>query len=389
MTNLERSLAQWRAAGLIDEPTEAAILRYENSQAAPGGRRWQVVVALVLGGILLGAGVLLFVAAHWDDVSPNGRLALVMAMLALFHVAGIACADRFPGFATTMHALGTIASGGAIALVGQIFNMEEHWPAAVMLWAFCAVAGWALLRDEFQETLALILVPAWIISEWTYRTESYSGSEVYLWRMIAIIAAVYLTGFLRSGRRIVFGILFAVGCVALAIATGFLAEEGWRWLYYGLAHDWGFIPLPYRLWAYAILLLSLVFAWFANRRSLAPVGVVAAAAFVLPWLRVVIHTEPGYTRWNDYQPSIALYAVVAATCVFLAWWGVRETSKAIVNYAIAAFALTVMWFYFSDIMGKLDRSLGLIVLGALFLAGGWMLEKMRRRLVASISQEAA
>jgi len=71
----------------------------------PGGRRWQVILALVMGGILLGAGVLLFVAAHWDDVSPGARLLLVMAMLAIFHVAGIATRERFSGFATTMHAL--------------------------------------------------------------------------------------------------------------------------------------------------------------------------------------------------------------------------------------------------------------------------------------------
>ena len=55
----------------------------------------------------------------------------------------------------------------------------------------------------------------------------------------------------------------------------------------------------------------------------------------------------------------------------------------------AAFALTVMWFYFSDIMGKLDRALGLIVLGVLFLAGGWVLEKARRRLVARILEAQA
>ena len=88
-----------------------------------------------------------------------------MAMLALFHVAGILSRERFPGFATTMHALGTIACGAAIALVGQIFNMQEHWPAAVMLWAICAAAGWVLLGDEFQQTLALLLFPAWILCE--------------------------------------------------------------------------------------------------------------------------------------------------------------------------------------------------------------------------------
>src|ERR1039458_871686 len=111
MQGFERYLDRWRSAGILDESTESAIRRYEQSQAAPSGRRWQVILALLMGGILLGAGVLLFVAAHWDDVSPVARLVLVMAMLALFHVAGIVSRERFSGFATTMHALGTVSCG--------------------------------------------------------------------------------------------------------------------------------------------------------------------------------------------------------------------------------------------------------------------------------------
>jgi hypothetical protein len=46
------------------------------------------------------------------------------------------------------------------------------------------------------------------------------------------------------------------------------------------------------------------------------------------------------------------------------------------------FALAVGWFYFSDLYDKMGRSLGLIGLGVLFLAGGWVLEKTRRGLMA-------
>jgi len=387
MQAYERYLVRWRGAGLLDEATETAIRDFEAAQERPSGRRWQVVLALVMGGILLGAGVLLFVAAHWDDVSPGTRLAMVMAMLALFHGVGIASRARFPGFATAMHALGTVSCGAAIALVGQIFNMQEHWPAAVLLWAVCAAAGWGLLRDEFQQTATLLLAPAWIVSEWCYRAGVYSGSNVFLWRMIAVIAAVYLTAYLHSRRTVVFGILFAVAGVALIVATVFLAD-GWRWNYsYG--HDWGFVPVGLRAAAYAILLLSLGFAWLTDRRSVVPAAAVGATAFALPWLeRYISHTYATQT-YTQTEPQVAMYALVAATSVFLAWWGVREASRALVNYGIAAFALTVMWFYFSDVMGKLDRSLGLIVLGVLFLAGGWGLEITRRRLVGSIAEVAA
>ncbi len=168
-----------------------------------------------------------------------------------------------------------------------------------------------------------------------------------------------------------------------------MAEEGWRWNYYGYGHDWGFVPMSLRLWVYAILLLALAFAWRMDKKSVLPTVAVGAMVFALPWLHTVMRSgRPPYV-WTHSEPMVAMYALVAAVCVFLAWWGVREGSKAIVNYGIAAFALTVMWFYFSDIMGKLDRSLGLIVLGVLFLAGGWALEKTRRRLVGHIAEVAA
>jgi uncharacterized membrane protein len=55
-----------------------------------------------------------------------------------------------------------------------------------------------------------------------------------------------------------------------------------------------------------------------------------------------------------------------------------------VNYGIAAFAMSVAWFYFSSVMGKLDRAFGLMLLGVLFLAGGWVLERTRRRLLSGM-----
>jgi uncharacterized membrane protein len=73
---------------------------------------------------------------------------------------------------------------------------------------------------------------------------------------------------------------------------------------------------------------------------------------------------------------------VAAFAVFLCWWGVRLLSRALVNLGIVYFAVAVLWFYFSNIYNDHERALGLIGLGVLFLAGGWALEKMRRRILA-------
>ena len=65
----------------------------------------------------------------------------------------------------------------------------------------------------------------------------------------------------------------------------------------------------------------------------------------------------------------------------------REGSRALINYGVVAFALTVLRFYFSTILDKLNRSLSLILLGVLFLGGGWLLEKLRRRMVGQVKKE--
>jgi uncharacterized membrane protein len=371
MENAEQYVSRWTTAGLIDESTAAAIRAYESERAKHGGRQWQVILVLILGAMLLGAGVLLFVAAHWDKLSPVSRMFLVLAMLVFFHGLGLLFKEKFGGLATAMHAVGTVSAGAAIALIGQIFNMQEHWPAAVLLWALCAAAGWLLLRDQFQQTLTLLLVPAWIVSEWSERTSFYASSNVYLARMLLVIAVVYLCAFLYSKQTVVFGILAPIG-------VGWLSEGWFSFAPYTLHPD--FAPLSYRLAALVIVFLAIAFGTVANAKSFPPACVAACLAYALPWAQ---KTEP------RSEPNLFAYAMVAAAAVFLVWWGVHTSAKSLVNYGMVAFAATVMWFYFSSVMDKLGRSLGLITLGILFLAGGWLLERTRRRLIGGMAAGAA
>ena len=156
-------------------------------------------------------------------------------------------------------------------------------------------------------------------------------------------------------------------------------------------HDWSAPPPPVALtiFGWGVIVAALLLAWRLKPAALVLAVVVLLVVMVLP--HCFSTTEHWYTgsSWHRNDPTFVAYLIVAATACFFSWWGVREKSKALINYGVVAFALTVLWFYFSNIMDKLDRSLSLILLGVLFLGGGWALEKLRRRMVGQVKEATA
>ena len=294
MADFERHLTRWQSAGLLDADTANRIRAYESEEKKPAGLDaksvgWQVIVVLILGAILLACGVALFVSAHWDQIGPVSRLAIVMAMVSVFHLGGAFTRKSFHGLSTALHAVGTLSTGAAIALVGQIFNIQEHWPAAILMWAIAALFGWILLHDEAQQTLTLLLFPAWMLSEFTYYADGHIGEEVYISRFLVVWAVLYLTFFIGSKRKVLRGILFAAAAVA-GLTGVVLLLDGWR--------SWGdqtYLPLGLRTWGWvAIAAIPLLFSVFKFRKSSIPVAAAIVFSIALPWCQRVLEGVYNY-----------------------------------------------------------------------------------------------
>lgn len=369
MNDWQSYLFRWSEAGLIDASTADQIRAFEQAHAGTKKLRWPVLIALAFGGLMVCGGVLLFVAAHWDALSPAMRFSLVIAMVGGFHVAAALTAERFPGMATTLHTIGTVTLGGGIALAGQIFNLDEHWPSGILLWAIGAGVGWLVLRQVPQLVLAALLAPAWLVSEWMVAVgRLYEPTATRVAACGVLLCAVaYLTA-VRDGRNEDWRrALFWIGSVALLPSSLFLAFAASRG------------------WWHNELAPSLMSALYVTGWLVAVIGPLALAmllrgmdawtnAAASAWAIVLIVLAPAGS-------DIALYLWWALGAVGLVAWGVRDGRGERVNFGAAIFAATVIAFYFSEVMDKLGRSASLVGLGLLFLAGGWALERVRRRLV--------
>lgn len=380
--SVEKKLQRWLSAGVLDASTAARIRAFEESQRSTEGLRWPVLLALALGGILLCAGVLLFVAAHWDELSPAARFTLVLVLVGAFPIAGALTAERFSALSTTFYAIGTVCVGAGIFLTAQIFNLQEHWPSGILLWAIGALAGWLFLRQWPQAVLLALLAPAWLTGEWEVRTESYGDSSRLVLEGLVLLAISYLSARTSGEDSVVRRGLGWIGGIALLPLSilAFVEEREFFWSWRGHPE----VPALLYISGWIIAIGTPLLLALALRRRAAWVNAVAAV-----WVLVIGTFHPA----NSTAGSLSLFAWNTLGPYFwggigslgLVGWGLMERRRERINLGVAGFALTVVIFYFSNVMDKLGRSMSLIGLGVLFLFGGWGLERTRRQLVARIA----
>lgn len=371
------ALKRWLDAGLVDAVTAERIRAFEAAQGGALRQGRLTLIVFALGALLLTAGILLFVAAHWDAIPPSGRFALVLAAVAALHAGGAIAARSSPTLAATLHAVGTGAFGAGIYLAGQAFHMAEHWPAALLLWAAgAAVAVW-VLRDWPQVLWLAVLAPAWLWGEWMAAHLPQMGWRDMTPAVVGIflLACAYLMArpadsVVRWRRALAW--LGAIALIPAAIAVVMAGDVG-RALAGEAAEE---VAAGLRLIAWAVAVAApLALAWFLRGRDAA--WLLAALAWALLLVQVSPRTDAG---------ELAMYVLLEIGAVGVVLWGLRDGQRLAVNVGVLGFALATLGFYFSSLYDRLGRALGLIGLGVLFIGGGWLLERARRRLVARLPE---
>ena len=377
----QNALGRWVKAGLVDPSTADRVRAFEASRGETT-LRWPVLIAAAFGAVMVAGGILLFVAAHWDEISPASRFSLVLLLVAIFHLAGSFLTHRFPVLSTALHGVGTAVLGAGIFLSGQIFNLQEHWPGGIMLWALGAWFGYALLRDWVQGSLAAILTPAWLAAEWIDATERFPNYERIVGEGLLLLALTYLAAFSAENRGTMRRALAWIGGLTLVPAA--IAAIPHSWWYYSDQH------MPLRLLLLgklASLLLPLALAAFLRGRAAWMSAVAAVWVLVLGFI-------PATSGNNEPLLHFAIrelgpYVWFGIGSLGLIAWGMKESRRERINLGIAGFGIAIMTFYFSEVMDKLGRSASLIGFGLLFLVLGWSLERTRRRLVTRVKGAAA
>ena len=376
----EKDLERWVDARLIDPPTAEKIRDFENSSDKKR-LRWPAILAISFGALMLCAGILLFVAAHWDDLAPSQRFLLVLVMVGVFHIAAGILGGKMPSMGIALHVAGTASLGAGIYMAGQIFNLEEHWPGGLLLWSLGAALGWLLLRQWPQALLAAVLVPWWLAGEWSVATETYNGAWNIAAQGLLLLSILYLTATPKEPNRLLRLGMVWIGCLSLipliidVMATADRPVAPWIWRLHATN-----LPLGLKALGYALAYVPVLFLAVIKRKEQSiPMFGAALWVFVLAMV----------SRGANFETLLWPYAWIALGACALCYSGVAKNRKLFINYGTVIFAIDLIAFYFSSVLDKMGRSMGLIMLGVIFLAGGWVLNRLRSDLIARTAAAGA
>ena len=156
---LEADLARWEADGVIASGTSAAIRNALPPLAS--GVNIPVVVGIV-GGLLIAAAFLAFVAAHWIEIPRLARFAILVAgMAAAYGLGAWFARSEKPILSDLCASVGAIIFGAGIALVGQMYHLGGDFAGGMLLWAIGALVAAALTGSRGALAVGLVAASLW------------------------------------------------------------------------------------------------------------------------------------------------------------------------------------------------------------------------------------
>ncbi len=209
VSTLKKDIARWEAEGLVDAATAAALRRDADSR--PGGVSFGQILA-ILAAALIGASILLLIAANWEAFPRVMRVMMIFAVILGGYLGGAALARRGSGgFAQALYILAAVAFGAGIALVAQMYHLSGEETGAILTW--CAGTAFAalLLRSGPLTAGAVLLAATWLVMVTTDRNWFGAPPLTYLLIAAALWAVSLWTQSIAARHLILFSLmLFAI-----------------------------------------------------------------------------------------------------------------------------------------------------------------------------------
>ncbi|MBW4665716.1 MAG: DUF2157 domain-containing protein [Chroococcus sp. CMT-3BRIN-NPC107] len=303
-SQLRREAEAWRREGIInDSQHEQLSQRYQFNTLDTSSRNQFVGVLIGLGSILIGLGVITFVAANWQELSKNAKVLLLLSLFITVNVTGFyiwrKSNDSSQRLGTGLLILGALILGANMALMGQIYQVNNPFYELMLAWGVGVLAMAYSLRLTSLSLIAILLI--WIgqwgfaidnsFDTWLYQKLSWSSLLGEYMPILACIMFIPLAYLCKSRWVFAFS--------AIAIVSALLGN-----LYFyslGIGRLFNLSSLQISGWAIALFFaLPAILLWSYDFRENLPISKSFKAisqSLTLIYLAGVFYSFSFYSLW--------------------------------------------------------------------------------------------
>ncbi|MDD4908449.1 MAG: DUF2157 domain-containing protein [Candidatus Omnitrophica bacterium] len=390
---------------------------------------------ITLGSILIGLGILLFVASNWDKINRPAKILIIFSVISLFNL-GVYyfrfIKNTYLGLTEGFCLIGSFAFGAGIWLIAQIYQIHYNFSAGILFWILGILAAAYIYRSWTVMVLSSILSLIWLSSYQTYYfnreaygffalgalimalaydlksrfsifiiivstcvwiahfwTLKHSGLDNYYWEhgmytAHLLLAAIYMVfGFLLYGagmwqariqRLVSYSFLYKfLGIVFIAFSTYSIT-----FVHHYSKHHSGYCPpaimaLILILAVLSAAIISCLYNLAKNKQDLIESGILFY--FLIASLSAIFLSF----AFPAAGSGLINILLIVETLGFI-YLGFAINSEGIFRLGILIFFIDVLSRYFDILWKMMPRSLLFIFGGALLIAGAVFADRKRRQL---------
>lgn len=384
----EKLIDKWVKEEIItQEQAKKMLVDIDNYKKESRSNKFIVTIS-TLGAVLIGMGVILFIASNWQELSKLGKAFSMIGSTAITFYAGYYFKyqrQNFPKVGVSLLFLSALLFGATIILIAQIYNLNANNHILVLIWLVGILPMVYALRTSAIAILASLLFYLWIglffakdNDWWFFDFLGRFTIILFICGSIMLFALGGIHYFSKQFNQI--ARIYRLASIKVLMVCLFL-----------LTFDW-----------FSKISSNYISNWYEEVQHQLVVGVVifsiiAITATVINWFlnkseSLSVYESPisiglvGLSLIFFFYPSeTSIYTLIfnllfAGLSILFLYLGYNREDIKIVNLGMFWLTVFLIAKYFDWFWDLLERSVFFLVGGLILVIGGIVLEKKRREI---------